>query len=279
MGEFLSMVRKSKALHFITRSGSKATLAALALLLPLSVFAQSAIDGTWKTNPAASKPSNQPIVFAVVNGFYDCDTCVPKIHVKADGNDQPVTALAHVTVAVKEIDPRTIEIVVKKDAKTISDQVRHVSEDGQTLHVKETDYVVDDPQPVLRETTAQRVGDAMRDANATSGSWRTIKLSSSDNGLLVTYQETGNRLSMSTPTDVSWTANFDGQFYPVHGSYSADSVSLKKLAGGAIEMTSKQGGKIVRVDTMTISPDGRSMTTVSENKVSGRVSTWVATKQ
>jgi hypothetical protein len=84
---------------------------------------------------------------------------------------------------------------------------------------------------------------------------------------------------MTTPTGVSWTANFDGQYYPAQGSYVYDSVSLRKVDDRRIIVTLKQNGAIVRVQTITISADGNIMTTVSENKVPGRVSTWVATKQ
>jgi len=36
---------------------------------------------------AESKLSQKPYVFSVNNDMYDCESCVPKINVKADGQD------------------------------------------------------------------------------------------------------------------------------------------------------------------------------------------------
>jgi hypothetical protein len=254
-------------------------LTTVLLLFPAVLFAQSPFDGTWKTSLDASRPSPEPIVFSLSNGNYDCTTCVPKVHVKADGSDQPVTGLAHITAAVKEIDSHTIKIVVKKDGKTVSEQIRTTSENGRTLHVKVTVYPPQGAKPVVEETTSERIGKPVAGANTTSGSWRTRKLSGPENGLLVTYKESEGELSMFTPTGSSWTAKLDGKYYPVKGSYDADSVSLRRVNDRTIELTYKDGGMTVRFNTITISTDGRTMTTVSESKLTGRVSTWVATKQ
>jgi hypothetical protein len=276
----LNLIRESrKYSRRLTHNYSMVALAAIAVLAPQSILAHSPIDGTWKTDPDSSKASDQPVVFSVANGFYDCNTCVPKVHVKADGSDQSVAGLSQVSLAVKEINPHTIEIVMKKDGKTLSDQIRTASEDGQTLHVTNTLSEPSSPQPVIAESVGHRVGVAVPGANVTSGSWRTVKQSFSENGLLVTFKETAGGLSMTSPTGVSWKANFDGQYYPIQGNSNADSVSLRKLNDRTIEETFKQSGTIVRVNTITISADGKTMTTVTENKVAGRVSTWVATKQ
>ena len=83
--------------------------------LPVMLFAQSPFDGTWKTNMAESKLSQKPYVFSVNNGMYDCESCAPKIkNVKADGQDQPVTGQTFDTLAVKVIDPNTVEFTGKK---------------------------------------------------------------------------------------------------------------------------------------------------------------------
>jgi hypothetical protein len=257
----------------------KQFLAALVLLIPAVVFAQGPFDGTWKLNLDKSKPSSEAIVFSVSNGMYDCGSCVPRIHVKADGNDQPVAGLPHDTIAVKEIDSHTITIVAKIDGKIVSEQIRTASENGQRLQVKVTMYSRQGAKPTVEENTSERVGKSVPGANTTSGSWRTRNLSLSENGLLVTCKETNNELSVSTPTGSSFTAKFDGNYYAVKGSYGADSVLTKRINDRTIELSFKASGTVVRVNTITISTDGKTMTTVSESKMSGRVSTWVATKQ
>jgi hypothetical protein len=253
--------------------------AAMVLLFPALLFAQYPFDGTWKVDLDASKPSSEPIVFSVSNGVYDCASCVPAVHVKADGTDQPVAGLSHITAAVNEIGSRTIKIVVKKDGKTVSEEIRTTSENGRTLHVKVTEYPPQGGEPIIEETTSDRVGEPMPNANASSGTWRTRNLSGSENGLLVTYKESDSELNMSNPTGTSWTGRFDGKYYPVRGSYKVHSVSLRKINDRTIKLTFEANGMEVLVNMMTISADGRTMTTVSESKRTGRISTWVATKQ
>lgn len=63
----------------------KKLLCGVVCLFPFLMFAQSPFDGTWKTNMAESKLSQKPYVFSVNNGMYDCESCVPKINIKADG--------------------------------------------------------------------------------------------------------------------------------------------------------------------------------------------------
>ena len=75
-------------------------LFALSLLAPAIVFAQSPFDGTWKMIPDQSKFSDKPMTFSLNNGMYDSTSAGPKIHIKADGQDQPVSGVAWDTLAV-----------------------------------------------------------------------------------------------------------------------------------------------------------------------------------
>lgn len=59
------------------------------LFAPLSSLAQSPFDGTWRTIETQTKPSSKPYIFSLNKGMFDCSTCSPKIHLKADGTDQP----------------------------------------------------------------------------------------------------------------------------------------------------------------------------------------------
>lgn len=256
----------------------KKLLASVVLLVPTMVFAQSPFDGTWKTNLDQTKFSSKPIVFSLKDGMYDCSSCAPKIHVKADGSDQPVTGQAYDTIAVKDVDPHTIQVVAKKNGRSSWEQTRVASEDGK-LDVKTTSHPPDSDQVITTESTLERLGKAEPGANATSGSWKLLKASESENGLLATFKGSGTEMSMSDPTGWSWTAKFDGKDNPVKGSDGVDSVSLKQLNDHTIEASYKRGGKLIVVEKMTVSSDGKTMTTVSDSKLTGRVSTFVASKQ
>jgi GH15 family glucan-1,4-alpha-glucosidase len=249
------------------------------LLAPMLLFAQSPFDGAWRTNMGQSKISPKPIVFSVKSGTYDCSSCGPQIHVKADGQDQSVTGQSYDTISVREVDPKSIEITTKKKGKTVSEQTRTTSADGNTLTVKTTNHPPDSDQTVTAEATATRIGKAPAGSNGTSGSWRLNKINESENGLTTTYKSNGDELTMSTPTGESYTAKLDGKDYPVKGAYTYNSVSLKRMDDRTIEETDKRDGKVVEVSKITVAPDGKTMTVVATNKLTGRTSTYVAEKQ
>ena len=249
------------------------------LLAPATLLAQSPFDGTWRTNMDQAKISPKPNVFSLDKGMYDCSSCSPKIHVKADGQDQSVTGQAYDTISVREVDPKSIAITTKKNGKTVSEQTRTVSDDGKTLTLKITNHPQTSDRTVTAEVTATRVGKALAGANGTSGSWRINKVKESENGLTTTYKSNGDGLSMSAPTGESYTAKLDGKDYPVKGSYGYNSVSLKRVDDRTIEETDKRDGKVVAVVKMTVEPDGKKMTVVVTSTLTGRTSTYVAEKQ
>jgi hypothetical protein len=249
------------------------------LWAPASSFAQSPFDGTWRINTDQSKLSPKPYVISVNKGMYDCSTCSPMIHVKADGQDQSVTGQSFDTISVREVSPKSIFITNKKSGKTLSEATATVSDGGNTLTLKVTDHPKSSDQTVNSEATFTRVGKAPAGANGTSGSWQINKVQTSENSLKWTYKSNGDELSMSTPTGESYTANLDGKDYPVKGAYSYNSVSLRRVDARTIEETDKRDGKVIEVDKMTISPDGKKMTIVATGKLTGRTSTVFAEKQ
>jgi len=257
----------------------KKLLCVVLWLLPVMLFAQSPFEGTWKTNMAESKLSQKPYIFSVNNGMYDCESCVPKINVKADGQDQPVTGQPYDTLAVQVVDANTIHATGKKAGKPTFEQTRTVSSDGKTLTVSTTGYPADGSQPVKSEAKYTLVSKGPAGSSAMSGSWRIQNVSEDAAGLTTTWKGAGDGLSMSTPTGENWDAKFDGKEYPVKGIYANETVSLKKLGDRAIEVTVKRDGKLYSIDKITVSPDGKKMTNVADNKWTGRVSTFVDEKQ
>jgi len=247
---------------------------------PVLVFAQSPFDGTWKTNMTASKLSQKPYEFSVNNGIYDCESCSPKIKkLKADGQDQPVTGQNYDTMAMQVADANSIHVTGKKAGKPEFEQTRTASEDGKTLTVSSTNYPADGSASYKSESKWTRVSKGPAGSNATSGSWRIQTVNEDNAGLVTTWKGDGSKLSMSTPTGVSWEAKLDGKEYPVKGTYANETVSVKPLGERSIEATYRRDGKLESVDKITVSADGKQMTTVSDNKRFGRVSTFVDEKQ
>jgi hypothetical protein len=249
------------------------------LWAPASSFAQSPFDGTWRVNMDQSKISPKPMVFSVNKGMYDCFYCSPEIHVKADGQDQSVADQFYDTINVREVDPKSIAVTFKKNGKTVVEQTRTVSGDGNTLTWTQIIHPENSNRTASSENTYTRVGKAPAGAHGTSGSWRINKIQASDNDLIFTYRRSGDELSMSTPTGESYTAKLDGKDYPAKGAYSYNSVALRGVDERTIEETRKRDGKAVEVNRITVSPDGKKMTVVSTDKLRGRTSTYVQEKQ
>ena len=159
------------------------------------------------------------------------------------------------------------------------EQTRSVSADGKTLTVKTVDHPMGGAAPSTFEATAKRSGKLASGVHATSGDWIVVKQSGGGDSLLTTYKTTGDQITMSDPTGSGYTAKFDGSDYPVHGAYDYDAVSLKKINAHTFEETDKRDGTVTDVSTMTISANGKTMTVVDTDKLTGRVDTFTSTKQ
>jgi len=101
----------------------------------------------------------------------------------------------------------------------------------------------------------------------------------SDNGLTVTYKTAGGSLSMSSPTGQSYTAKLDGTEAPFRGDPGTTSVSVKQVDKNTIEETDKRDGKVISVERMTVSADGKTMTVKVDDKLHGTTSEFTAAKQ
>jgi hypothetical protein len=245
----------------------------------VSLFGQSAFDGTWRLNTQTAQFKGND-TFSLQNGMWRCDTCVPKIAVKADGNDQKVSGSPYFdTLSVRQVDDHTVEITGKKAGKVTGTQKLTGSDDGKTL-TTEWSFVAQNGQQGNGKFNSDRVGDAPAGSNKVSGTWHANKVEgASDNVSLFTYKVTADGLSMSDPTGDSYTAKFDGKDYPYKGDPGTTSVSLKKIDDNTIEESDKRNGKVITVFHMTVDPDGKTMKITVEDKLRDTSSNWTADKQ
>jgi hypothetical protein len=258
-------------------------LCAIVLLAALGAaavsHAQSPFDGTWRINAAQSKLAPKPFTSYTSQGWFHCMSCTPAYDVQADGQDHPVQGQAYDSVSVTLVDAHTVKFVNKKDGKTISEITSVVSADGKTLTNTFTSYPMNGGEPVHEVGTFKRVGILSSGVHATSGNWEIVKFTGSENDLLFSCKTNGDELTMTDPTGDSYTAKFDGNDYPYKGSYGTDAVSLKRIGDRTIEETDKLKGKAQDTQTMTVSPDGKTMTIVVHDLLRDGTSTFVATKK
>jgi hypothetical protein len=242
----------------------------LLFLVPMAAWADSPFDGTWVTKAESIVMSQKPWVILLDKGIFQNESMVPPLKVKADGTDQPVSGYASFdSITVRIVGTDSFESTGKKAGKVMFVNTWTVSSDGKTLKIKWSDQ--SGTAPVTGETVFTRVKSGPKGSNAVSGSWRAEKLEDlSTNGQTVTYKVTADGLSMSTPTGQSYEAKFDGKDYSMAGDPAQTMVSLKLVNAHTIIETDKQLGKVVEVDTMTVSPDGKSIKVSWEGKQTGR---------
>lgn len=260
----------------------KNLIAATALMLlaaPTAVLAQSAFDGTWKIDTAKVQASAKPFTSVLKNGVYSCETCVPPYGFKADGKFHPVKGHPDFDMeAVDVVNARTLRYTDKKDGKLVGNGTVTVSADGKTLSQDFTEITTGGP--ISGKTTAVRVARAPAGAHATSSSWRTQGYSDvSDKLLINTYRVDGNTLHMSKGTGESFDATMDGSDAPFHGSDSLTSIAVTRIGPRELRMVGKYQGKPVSRQTLTVSPDGRTMHIVSHNLRNDTTMRFVADKQ
>ena len=265
----------SKLLRYV----ACALFSAVVLCVPAVSHAQAAFNGTWRVDMATAKFSPKPVTFYIGHGWYHCVSCDTPFTVQADGKDHPVTGQRFDSISVTIVNPQTISMNESKDGRVITEQTRTVSANGKILTVKTTGHPQNGSKPVTFEITAKREGIAPSDVHATSGNWIIEKGSGSENALLTTYKVTGDQIAMTDPTGDSYTAKLDGQDYPTTGIYGQDAVALKLVNPHTIQETDKLKGKVIGTETMTVSPNGKSMTIVATDPKDGSTSTYVAHKQ
>lgn len=253
-------------------------LLGLLVLLPLAVWAQGPFDGTWKVNVKNAQFSQKPEVIVLKDGRYSCSTCNPKIDIKADGSDQKVAgAKGFDTLAVKEVDPKTVRYTRRKGGQVIGEASDSVSADGKSITTEFKDYP---PQgaPVTGKFTQVRATAGPAGSHAISGGWRMDKVENiSDNGLTFSYKGTADGMTMTSLTGESYDAKFDGKDYPLKSDRAGGTISLKKLSGTSFEETYKQDAKPIAISVITV--DGKTMKVVSKDVRRGTTDTFTAEKQ
>ena len=243
--------------------------------------AQPTLDGTWKFDTSSAQMPTKPDVYLLKDGLFTCSTCTPPYTVAADGAPHAVAGSPyHDQVAVKLVDPTTLEQTFYKAGHMVGQGRDQLGPDGKTAAITFTDSSNTSSAPVTGKVKLVRVADGPAGSSPFSGAWRTAKIDTlSANDLLITYQTHGDMLSMSEPTGQSYMAKLDGTAAPFKGDPGLDTVSVKMTGPGAYRETDMRAGKVIGVGTMTVAPDGKSLALNYEDKLAGTTSGITAYKQ
>lgn len=225
-----------------------------------AILAQSPFDGTWRPDPQRAGPNEKPDEYLLSQGTYECRSCRPPYKVPADGHDHPVAGNpVYDTVSVQVIDDRTVARVAKKQGQTIAETRASVSPDGNNL--VETQRVFGmGPGPIELTSKSTRTGPKQSDAtSAISGSWLRIETDLTHHDEDTTFKVHDQTLSMTDHMGRSFQARLDGAHAAYKGTPEFTSVAVKQINANTLEESDERDGKVVKICTWTVEPDGKTM--------------------
>jgi hypothetical protein len=234
----------------------------------------TALNGTWKTDPASIKFEQKPDEILLQDGTYKCSTCIPPLTVAADGQFHDVTGRPYAdSIAITVVDDKSVEWKSRKGGRDVFNATMSVSADGNTLTRKFKDSTTPNAPAVEGTSTATRAGPAPAGAHAISGQWTPDRVNEySDEGLNVTFKIEGNKVT-STYQGQTYVAELGGPAVPVEGDIGGTTVTVAQ-EGNGLKETFSRDGKVVSEVITSVSADGNSISWTSSDprdgsKVSG----------
>lgn len=257
-------------------------LATAALSSPRTAPAQSPFQGTWKVDMNKVTLPKKPDVMLLEHGIFECKSCVPAFKGAANGKDQPVAGVPYFnSLAVNVKSDHVVDLAGKKDGKIVWTNHSVVSADGNTLTTDFTDSSnTNGGSPVTGKSVETRISKGPPGSHLISGSWQQAKVQDlSENAISWTYKVNGNQLTMTNRTGQSYTATLNGADAPMKGDPGVTSVSVKTMGSRTLQETDKRNGKIVTIETLTVSPDNKAAKVKVEDKIQNTTMEFVAVKQ
>ena len=247
------------------------------LLTPLLGLGQSQFSGTWKIDVSTLQVTQKKDSYLLQSGMFECKACVPPFKIKADSTDQ-ATPDGN-TASLRIVDDHHVEEIRKKDGTVVGTAKVAISPDGNSMTVHWTDSSQPGSEPQTGTLSAKRIAAAPAGAHLVSGLWLEEKEKTSEDQEQWTFNVHGGEITMTEPDGQTYTAKLDGTEAPVKGHPDANSVSVRLLGKNRLQETFKSEGKIVEINTMTISAEGKTVHYVKEYKLQGTTAKFVARKQ
>jgi hypothetical protein len=245
---------------------------------PWLAFAQSAFDGVWKTDPKTVTAGSKPSQYVLKGGEYRCESCAPKIRVKADGTQYPLPGNPYIDfIAVKVVDDRVVEIVSRAGPKVVSTGRLVVSPDGKSL-VREISTKEANGSTSNSSEKFLRVGAPAKGAHAVTGTWKFAELDTMTEET-ITFKTAAGMVYMNASDGTGYEASMDGTRAPLRNSPGYDGVSLRAKGSHTWEETSYSGDKPIWVSTYVVMPGGEKMKVAWEDRLRGARGIYYMLKQ
>lgn len=229
------------------------------VLAPSFCLAQSIFDGTWRPDPQKADPNQPPDELVLMKGRYECQSCKPPYRIAADGRDHAVKGGRYYdSLSIRILDPRTVIKTAKRSGVTVASIKEIVSADGNSRTQLQTVTGMA-PRTVVFASTYSRVAAGPSGSHALSGTWRELQGDLVNHEEDTTYRISHGTLSMSDHFGRSFSAKLDGTEAPYRGDPEFTGVSLKMIDSRTIQESDLKDGKVVKIATWTVRPDGNTM--------------------
>lgn len=245
-------------------------------------LAQTPFDGNWKVDLSTLTMPKKPDVFALSHGMYTCDSCDPRVAIRADGAQNYVTGHRYYDhIAVDVLSSDAIRVRRYFQASIVFSEELSVSPDGKKLSFTFRD-TTRPREPIIGSGSAHRIGRPPHPEHAhpVTGTWKLDRIKhETDYGLVFSMKSQGAAMHVSTGTGQSYVATIGGSPVPITGDPLGTTATLKRLSATTLQEIDTRAGTIVSVVTMTVAPGGRTMTVVTNEAVHGGMQTYRAVKQ
>lgn len=215
------------------------------------------IAGTWKADPSTAQAENDDRDFALVDGQFTCNSCLPPFSYAANGEWQDVDRPGTDQVMMEVVDDKTIKTASRFEGRDLGSSTWTVSDDGNSM--TQTFINLDGDEKTEGSLTLNRTAAGPEGSHAMSGKWELGEYGElSDAGLTFTYALEGDKLTQSS-NGSSWTATLGGDPVAIEGNNAGVMVQVEKTGDNTYSETYTLDGETVGVSDVTIDGDTMSV--------------------
>jgi hypothetical protein len=222
--------------------------------------AQNAFVGTWKLNQAKSHLTGDTVTYSTAaDGAIKETTAVGSYTFKTDG--RPYTTPFDSTVTWKQTGPSTWTTEDRQKETLLATDIISVSEDGKTMTIISTGTNPDGKDFHDTEVFTRTAG-----TNGLMGTWKSEKMKSSTSPVMEFAANGPNGIAWILPEiKAKLDLTFDGKDVAPVGPTVPEGFTISATKNGAksFNFVEKMNGKALIQGTLSVSPDGKTLTNVS----------------
>jgi hypothetical protein len=232
-------------------------LLAFAAVLPC-LAADSPWSGTWKENLAKDKLTGDTVTITAKGSGYHFTNGPISYDFSCDG--KPYTTIANNTLTCTSASDGSLDLTMTANGKVTSKTHRTFSADGKQMTMNITDFRGDGTKTNTIVVRTRKSG-----SKGLVGEWVDSKVTPSEPDVMTTKVDGGMFHMQSQHSKTNIDARLDGTDAKVTGPTvpAGATASYKSVTPHNLRYTFKLAGKVISEGTLTLSPDGKTLTDTS----------------